>query len=78
MDGPVLEFVQTEDGRIHRLSPWFPLVRFSLDFLQTAPAPIVDYRGDEVILRCANGWARYALSAFEDHDARAGRLREWG
>ena len=78
MPGPVLEFVQTEDGRIHRLSPWFPLVSFSLEFLQRAPAPVVEYRGDEVILRCANGWARYALSAFDSPDARAGRLVECG
>ena len=76
MDGPILDFVQADDGRIHRLSPWFPLVRFPLQFLQSAPASLVAYRGDDVILRCTTGGARYVLSACEDAESRVGRLVE--
>lgn len=74
--GPVLSFMQHEDGQLTKLSTWFPLVMFSPELLHHADGEKIAFRGDEVIIRCLNGSARYRLGLPDAQGLRSGQLAE--
>mgnify|MGYP001598000344 CR=1 FL=1 len=75
MHGPVLSFVRHENDRLTRLSPWFPFVLFSRESLARADRNRIRLEGDDLVIFCTNGGARYRLGT-EDALGRHGRLVE--
>lgn len=75
---PTLAFSVNEDGTLRVLSPWYQSVAFSPGVLAHADGRRVALRGDELIVRCTNGGAAYALGEADEVGARVGTLlRSW-
>ena len=73
--GPVLIFSVHEDGSLAVRSPWFPFVFFSRESLARTDGNRIRLEGDDLVIFCTNGGARYRLG-LEDASGRHGRLVE--
>ena len=78
LDAPTLDFTIHDDGTLHLVSPWYQIVAFAVEALARADGRRVAVRGDEVMIRCTNGRALYALGAVREPGFRWGVLvRTW-